>query len=462
MTIPLSKISRCFGGLVPGMIATSSADGVPNVSYLSHVQLVDDRHLAVSCQFFNKTRKNLDESPLAQAQLHDPVTFQPYRIRMRFLRAETSGPLFDSMSARIEVIASHIGMKGVFKLLSADVFEVLSVEAIEDFLEPLPAEPLVFDALQHGGPMMELHRLQMISDRINKACDLESLLATSLAALEELFGFTHSMVLVPEDTSEKLVTIASHGYGEGGIGAEVALGEGLFGTAAKERRVVACGAIDADLRYGRAVRDRAREVERTRVAPEIPLPGLPDARSQLAIPLLVEDRLLGVLAIESRDPSLFQLWHEAFLQVIGNQIASRMDHLAEHDEDDAELQAADDRLRISMPSGGSRTRKLCFYKNDDCVFVDGEYLIRNVPGKILWKLLTVHARERRTEYTNRELRLDPWLGLPALKDNLESRLILLRKRLEQKCPEIRLVPTRRGRFALELDCAVELVERESA
>jgi hypothetical protein len=98
------------------------------------------------------------------------------------------------------------------------------------------------------------------------------------------------------------------------------------------------------------------------------------------------------------------------------------------------------------------------YAFNDSVFVDNEYLIKGVAGAILWKLVREHAAGRRADFTNRELRLDPTLKLPDISDNLEARLILLARRLEERVPTMRIVKTGRGRFRLDVSRPLKLSE----
>lgn len=457
--IKLSAIWRCFQGVIPSLVASSDATGMPNITYVSQVYLIDDKHVALSCQFFNKTRRNLNENPNATVEVADPVTYQAYRLRLRFLRSETSGPLFETMKMRIEAIASHTGMEGVFRLIAADIFEVVRAERVDGFLSEA-GTAAQSEEVSVGGLRTELRGLQLVSERINRADDLETLLAAALDALDVYFGFQHTIVLLAEEQANRLTTIACRGYG-GGVGAEVTIGEGLIGTVARQQRVLRITGLDESLRYGRAVR-RSVLSDGGKSRPEIPLPGLPDAQSALVIPLKVEDRLIGVLAAESRDPMAFGEWDEAYLDIIGNQIALGIDRALHTDEPAYVVETPAPPPPAPLPAAvipPRPRRTLTYYRDDDAVFLDNEYLIRNVPGRILWKLLAEYKRGGRTAFTNRELRLDRTLGLPEVKDNLESRLILLRHRLREKCPEVQINSTGRGRFALEVAADLELVER---
>jgi adenylate cyclase len=453
-TLRLRDITACFQGVIPSVIATSSKDGEPNITYVSQVFFIDDTHVALSCQFFNKTKQNVTENPHANVQVMDPVTNDAYQMDLRFDHSEKEGPLFDTMFARIEAIASHTGMAGIFRLISADVYEVTSLCKVENFHRPLP--PSAPKPLPPADKRSELRALQVVSDRLNRAPDLETLLSSLLAALRQELGFEHAMILLADEQQQRLFTVASTGYGESGVGAEVAIGAGVIGTVAQSQKVMRISDVGGDLRYGRAIRGEAERANAPQLAnvltPEIPLPGLPDARSHLGIPLLVQDRLVGVLAVESKTPAVIDEWHEAFLNIVGNQVAIAIDRMLE----DEEVLTPKPERASALPPPSRKARALKYYAGDDCVFVDGEYLIRNVPARILWKLLESYTKEGRIEFTNRELRLDPDLGLPPVKDNLESRLILLRKRLEEKCPDIRIPSCGRGHFRLEVDCGLDL------
>ncbi len=450
-------LSTCFQGVVPSLLATADTAGVPNITYLSQVFYVDNAHVALSRQFFNKTSRNLDTNSVACCEVYDPLTMQAFRLRLRFLRSETEGPVFDRLSMRIDSIAEHTGMTGIFRLIAADICEVLDVERVDGFLTE--GDPQDTTTLSLSGIRKELRGLQLISEQINRACHLEALLDGVLETLDEYFEFANTMILLHDDSSNRLVTLASRGYAESGVGAEVALGQGVIGKAAQSSGVLRLGGLNAELRYGRAVR-REVIVERgtENVRPEIPLPGLPHAQSVLVIPLRVGARLIGALAAESRAPVGFNDWDETYFDIVGNQLALAIDRMSDGDE--AEEPDEGQTIAPSLPAALPKKRvALVYYTNDDCVFADGNYLIRNIPGRILWTLLRAWREDGRTEFTNRELRLDESLGLPEYRDNLESRLILLRRRLAENDAGVTIERTGRGRFRIVIDAELDMIEK---
>ena len=297
--------------------------------------------------------------------------------------------------------------------------------------------------------------MQDLAARINQAEGLDDLLDSILAGLDDLYGFHHSMILVPEEEPGVLVTLASRGYPENGVGAEARVGEGIIGVVAEARKPIRISGLLRAMLYAHAVAQRALA---TGLCPpeRIKLPGLANPESQLGVPLLVRNELVGVLCIESEDavplPRGGQDLDRASRQLPGDRHPERCSCRS------VPSAADDDRRRPwppparppPPPAPAQSRREVAYYAGDELIMVDGEYLIRSLPARILWKLLKAHQDEQRSEFTNRELRLDKSLNLPEWKDNLESRLLLLRRRLEQKSPDIRLSPRARGRFALEL------------
>jgi uncharacterized protein len=113
---------------IPAVMVTCSADGVPNTTVISQVFHVDETHVALSFQFFNKTIRNVRENPRANVTVQDIPGFTRWILELEFEHSETEGPVFDAMDMQIEAIASATGMSGIFKLRAADIYRVMSVE----------------------------------------------------------------------------------------------------------------------------------------------------------------------------------------------------------------------------------------------------------------------------------------------------------------------------------------------
>jgi adenylate cyclase len=444
---PLEAIRTCLEGLIPSLVASCSADGTPNVTYVSQVHYVDREHVALTYQFFNKTRENILANPYVTAFVGDTTVGRRYLLRLQYLRTEDSGPAFESMKARLAGIASHSGMTGVFKLRGADIYRVLGIEPVDGPL--LPPQPRRYQPMS---------AVRQIAQRIAAACDLRALLDEALVSLEQHMDIRYAKVLMLEagkTRPARLYTVASRGYETSGVGSEIPLGHGVIGVAAEQRVPIRIMHFTAEYTYSRAVREQwiacgaADQLET-----EIPLPGLAEPHSQLAVPIVLGSRVVGVLYVESEESARFDYDDEDALLAVATHLGATIAALQTAADASEETPAAP---AIAKPATGEPIVIRHFAANDS-VFVDNEYLIKGVAGAILWKLAREHAAGRRSEFTNRELRLDPSLRLPDISDNLEARLILLARRLEERVPFIRIVKTGRGRFRLDVARPLRLAE----
>jgi GAF domain-containing protein len=442
MDFTVDAIRECLEGAIPAVVATCAPDGTPNVSYVSQVHYLDAAHVALTFQFFNKTRENVLVNPRAAVMVIHPLTGARYRLELEYLRTETAGPLFESMKAKLAGIASHTGMAGVFRLRGSDVYRVLDIVRLPG--KELPAPPR----------RNLLAALRACAEALAQCADLGMLLERLLEALEAKLDIRHAMVLMLDAPGQRLYTVASRGYPQSGVGSEIALGCGVIGVAGRERTPIRIGHMTAEYSYGRAIRESAERAGLgSQLETTIPLPGLADSRSQLSVPIVAGGQILGVLFVESALDLRFSYDDEDALVAIAAQLGITVRALQEAPEGGEEPAVAP----RATPAQGAPVQ-VRHFAADDSVFIGDDYLIKGVAGAVFRKLVADHLRSGRTEFSNRELRLDPSIRLPDVSDNLEARLILLERRLAERVPYLGIEKTGRGRFRLRVDRPLQLLD----
>jgi hypothetical protein len=292
--------------------------------------------------------------------------------------------------------------------------------------------------------------------RLSVCVEYAEAVRVGLEALDDLFGFGYSVLLTADERGDRLFAVASNGYVPSGVGAEVLIGYGPMGIAAQRRRVVCVPSVTRSRSMNAAIQDSIRRSGGEPSAVEIKLPGLERVDSAAGVPLLARGELTGVLYLESERAGDFGPGNERLLRILGGHLAVALAVLqADHGEGPPPEPAPTE-------TPGGEPLAMSYYQADDSVFVDGAYVVKGVPGRILWKLLREYEADGRVSFTNRELRLDERLGLPPGNDNLEARLLVLRKRLAVLDCGIGLDRVARGQLALHLGAPLTLSEVPTA
>jgi two-component system, NtrC family, sensor kinase len=150
-----------------------------------------------------------------------------------------------------------------------------------------------------------LKALVEIGQELASTIDLDELLERLLQVSREVFRFENAMIRLLDEDGEQLVAAASYGYDEDAVRRTLRLGQGVMGRAALSLAPVL--------------------VEDVRTLPDY-VAGIPGARSELAVPLLCRNKLIGVINVESARPGAFSADDIEPLMTLGRQAAIAIDN----------------------------------------------------------------------------------------------------------------------------------------
>lgn len=176
--------------------------------------------------------------------------------------------------------------------------------------------------------LLHLNALYQISQLSSRQDDLDSVLNTMLEVAQTLIPLGQIAILLLDDRNETLCVRVSQGYAEGVEGLVIPLGKGVTGRAAQSGQTIVVNDLAAESDY---------------------IPGVSGARSEIAVPLIVEGRVIGVLNSEALDAHAYSHDQVRMLSVIAQQAAVVLRT--------AQLHAETWRLSITDPLTGLYNRR---------------------------------------------------------------------------------------------------------
>ena len=155
-----------------------------------------------------------------------------------------------------------------------------------------------------------LTALHQIALSLSTTLDVGRLLETVLVQLRQLWGYDHGAILLVDEATGELVVAAASGYTEG-PGHRLPSDQGICSVVARTGEPIFVPDVALDPRY---------------------LQGVQGARSELAVPLVWEGRILGVLNVESNTPNAYGPADLDLLTTVAEQAAAALGNARLHQQ----------------------------------------------------------------------------------------------------------------------------------
>ena len=154
---------------------------------------------------------------------------------------------------------------------------------------------------EHGAtPVLDPFLLE-VADVVNATLDLDELLQRVSGLLQKIIRFDIFAILLLEPKTDELRIRFSIGHPQEVVqNFRTRVGRGITGLAAQRREAVLVNDVTAEPRY---------------------IGSVPEVRSELAVPLIVKNRVVGVLDIQAPELGYFSEEHARLLTLIASRIA---------------------------------------------------------------------------------------------------------------------------------------------
>ena len=167
-------------------------------------------------------------------------------------------------------------------------------------------------------PAETLSILAEIGQEINSSLNLDEVLPAAAALIKRLIDYEIFAVLLPEEGTNQMYFRFAIGHRAEVVEHwRIPIGEGIIGAAASTGQPIRVGDVHADPRYLNAV---------------------DGVRSELAVPLVIQGRVIGVLDIESKQPDYFTRDQQNILMLVASRIGTAIANakLFEHERNQTE------------------------------------------------------------------------------------------------------------------------------